>query len=79
MKKTLFLALGLVVLASCTKDYNCDCTETETYMGVVETYKYDYTVEGANKTQAQAACNEATISFEEGDYSSEQVCTLSKQ
>lgn len=79
MKKTLFFALGLVALSSCTKDYNCDCTEKETYLGVVETYAYDFTVEGANKTQAQAACNEATITYEDVDYTYEQTCTLSKK
>lgn len=46
-------------------------------MGEAETHIYDYEVEGANKTQAQAACNEATISYEETDYTYSQTCELS--
>lgn len=65
MKYLGILVLSLIVLSSCKKDYTCTCEEKDVYMGNVETFQYTYSVKEANKTQAQAACNEATIRFEE--------------
>jgi len=80
MKKVVILgALCIVALASCKKDYKCTCNEKEVYGSDVDLYEYSYFVEGANKTQAQAACNEATLKVEESGYSFQRTCELSKK
>lgn len=77
MKKVfVFGTLSLLALASCTKDYSCRCTYTEIDDGFTETYIEDFKVEGADKTQAQGACNEATISVTEPGYSYSRTCEL---
>lgn len=79
MKKSIFtLAFACLALASCTKDYSCSCTDTDVYDGETEVYTYNYKVEGATKKQAQAACNEATITYAEDGDSYKTKCDLSK-
>lgn len=79
MKKIIFaLPVFLMVLASCKKDYSCSCTDTDTYNGTTEVTTYSYKVEGATKKQAQAACNEAKVSYVDGADSYETQCDLSK-
>lgn len=77
MKKILVLGtFGVFALASCTKDYSCKCTYTVTDDGFTTTYTETYDVEGASSTQAQAACNEATITYTEPGYTQERTCEL---
>ncbi len=79
MKKLLLLApVALLALASCKKDYSCNCTDTTSYDGITEIDVYTYSIEGASKDQAVAACNEATITYSEAGYSQKQECKLSK-
>lgn len=79
MKKLIFaLPVFLLVLVSCKKDYSCSCTDTDTYNGETETTNYAYKVEGATKKQAQAACNEATVTYIDGADSYKTKCDLSK-
>jgi hypothetical protein len=89
MKKSVF-ALSLVGLAlvSCKKDYSCTCTNkgVDYYDsngdGLDEAHPYANTynikIEGANKTQAIAGCNEATIKEVDGLDTYETSCDLSK-
>lgn len=80
MKKLVLLAaVGTLGLVSCKKDYTCKCTEKDVQGTSVDIYEYSYQVLGANSTQAQAACNEATIKFEQTNYTYEQTCELSKK
>ena len=77
MKKVFILgALCVVALASCKKDYSCKCTYTSISDGETTVYVDTYEVEGADKTQAQAACNEATISVVDGNDSESRTCEL---
>lgn len=77
MKKIFLLTFGAVFLfVSCKKDYTCTCEEKEKYDGSVYSYEYTYSVEGATKTQAQVACNEATIKQSSGGDSHEKTCKL---
>ena len=79
MKKSIFaIALGCLALVSCKKDYSCACTDTDVYNGSTDVYTYNYKVEGATKKQAQAACNEATITYVDGSDSYKTKCELSK-
>lgn len=79
MKKTvLAIAVLFVTLSSCTKDYSCTCVETDVYEGITTTYTYDYKIEEAKKSDARAACNEATIVFTEENYSGKTKCELKK-
>lgn len=89
MKKSIFVfALIGMALVSCKKDYSCTCTDSGTHYydsdfdGVDEAHSYantsNFTVEGATKTQAIAACNEATITQQDGLNTSEYSCNLSK-
>jgi thiamine biosynthesis lipoprotein ApbE len=80
MKKlVLLVAVGALGLASCTKDYTCKCTEKDVVGTSVDISEYTYQVLGANSTQAQAACNEATIKVEQTNYTYERTCELSKK
>lgn len=89
MKKLILIAtLGVFGLISCKKDYSCSCTYNgvsyydTNFDGVDEAHPYagtsNFTIEGANKTQATAACNEATISQQDGLDTYEEKCELSK-
>lgn len=49
MKKVLAIAvLGVFVLASCKKDYTCECTE--------DGFTYEYTMTESKKAAAAAMC-----------------------
>lgn len=97
MKKLIIPLCALVVVSitSCAKDYSCTCrtisTNTSTTEGEdpqvsTDTYTETYDVKEAKSHQAQAACNEATIttsdSYTFGQttvvYSDETTCELSK-
>ena len=89
MKKSIFaFALVGLALVSCKKDYSCTCTSTgvsyydSDWDGEDEAHPYSNTsnikIEGANKTQANAACNEATIKEIDGMNTYEVSCDLSK-
>ncbi|WP_343634217.1 hypothetical protein [Fluviicola sp.] len=89
MKKLIFaFALLGMALVSCKKDYSCTCTETGTnyydsdFDGVDEAHPYsntsNYKIEGATKTDAIAACNEAKITSQDGLDTYEYKCDLSK-
>lgn len=77
MKKVfVFGTLSLLALASCTKDYSCKCTYTSIEDGQTSTFVQSFEVEGADKTQAQGACNEATITEVDGSDSYSRTCEL---
>ncbi len=88
--KKLVVAVALISLAlvSCKKDYSCTCNTTGVNYydsnsdGQEEAHPYGYTynikIEDANKTQAVAACNEATIKGQDGQDTDESSCKLSK-
>ncbi len=89
MKKSIFaLAVIGFALVSCKKDYSCTCNSSSVYYydangdGADEAHSYAETtnikIEGANKTQAVAACNEATIKQQDGLDTYEVSCDLSK-
>lgn len=48
MKKLLFIAIAVVSLASCKKDYTCTCTDTG--------FSYTYIMTESKKGAAYAAC-----------------------
>jgi hypothetical protein len=80
MKKVIILsAVATLGLVSCKKDYTCKCTDKEVFNGEVDLDEWTFQVLGANSTQAQAACNEATIKVEETNYTVERTCELTKQ
>lgn len=89
MKKSIFaLALVGMALVSCKKDYSCTCNNSgvdyydSNLDGVEEAHPYANThnikIEGANKTQAAAACNEATMKSVDGMDTYQSSCELSK-
>lgn len=89
MKKSIFaIALGCITFISCKKDYSCSCTESgvnyydSNFDGTDEAHPYNntynYKIEEANKTQATAACNEATIKQQDGLDTYESTCKLTK-
>ncbi len=88
MKKLILIAtVGVFGLISCKKDYSCTCTYSgvdyyDDLNGPDQPHPYSgsstFTIEGANKTQATAACNEATIKAQDGMDTYEETCTLSK-
>lgn len=51
MKKVFFAAVAVLALASCKKDYTCECT----YSGA--SYKYD--LKNVKKSDAKKACDAA--------------------
>lgn len=89
MKKSIFvLAVTGMALVSCKKDYSCTCNSSgvEYYDsnldGTEEAHPFANThnikIEGANKTEAAAACSEATIKEQDGMDTYEYKCDLSK-
>ena len=68
--------LVTVVLSSCKKDYSCSCTNTDKDVsqgGVTTVTIENYTIEEATKDQAQAACNEAKITYQYSDPNSSSI------
>lgn len=51
MKKVLFAAVAVLALASCKKDYSCECE----YNGA----KYTYQLKDVKKKDASSACDAA--------------------
>ena len=89
MKKSIFaLAVIGFGLVSCKKDYSCTCNSSGFYYydsdgdGADEAHPFANTtnikIEEANKTQAVAACNEATIKQQDGLNTYEVTCELTK-
>lgn len=80
MKKLLLvLVVGAGALASCSKNYTCECTYTDTNNGTVSTYTDEFTIEEASKTQAENACIEAIVKETDSDGDTyERLCELSK-
>lgn len=89
MKKSIFvLAAASMAIVSCKKDYSCTCTNSgvdyydSNLDGTEEAHPYANTynikIEGANKTQAAAACSEATIKQQDGMDTYQSSCELSK-
>lgn len=77
MKKIMALvALATFTFVSCEKDYTCTCTNTYIDASQTSTTTTTKEITGATTDQAQAACLEATIVSEDGDY--ESICELSK-
>jgi len=67
---------------SCKKDYTCTCTYTTVSTDPVFPYNNtgveNIKIEGANKTEARAACIEAEVKQVSGYYSFSQKCDLKK-
>lgn len=79
MKKIFILMLAGIAFSACKKDYTCTCSEKQTANGQINQSEYTFTIEGANTTQAQAACNEATLKQTIGDSDYYQIsCDLKK-
>jgi len=79
MKKVLGIAvLATVLLASCKKNYTCECTDVEIEGGTTTTTTSSFQIEEATSSQAQAACVEAKISTTQGGDTFERVCELKK-
>lgn len=53
MKKIIILSLSALVLASCTADYQCTCTITDTYNGSTDVSTSNTTLIGVSKAQAE--------------------------
>lgn len=51
MKKVFFAAVAVLALASCKKDYSCECT--------YDSNKYTYELKDVKKSDAKDACNAA--------------------
>ncbi len=66
MKKILLIAaVAGIAMASCKKDYVCECTETSTVPGsTTETSKY--TIVGVSKGRAKANCASTKSEMEFG-------------
>lgn len=72
MKKSIFVLAGvaMLALASCKKDYTCDCSITTG--GETNTIKAD--IKGAKKKDAQEFCDAAQATYSQGG--STATCTL---
>jgi hypothetical protein len=82
MKKiysTFLVIAAALSISSCTADYDCKCTNKSTIGSVSFENTSEYTVEGATRFQAQAACNEATVKETGNTGSSETKCELTKK
>ena len=84
MKKILTLALAGLAMASCTADYECRCTVTDTWGGNTSTDIY--TVQKLGVTQGQVESDYDCVSYEQtytdsqGDVSLySQDCTITKK
>ena len=67
MKKVLAIAvLGTIVLASCKKDYTCDCS--------VDGENLSLPYKKVKKKDAEAACDSAESTYKMGD--PDATCTL---
>ncbi len=84
MKKIFYSAFVVLALASCKKDYTCECTTTEIFDGVADDpYTVTTIVKGVSKADAEASSN--CVSYEYSDidefgntYAENVDCTLSK-
>jgi hypothetical protein len=82
MKKiysSLFVLALAVSFTSCTADYDCKCTNKSTLGSLSFENTSEFTVEGANRLQAQSACNEATVKETTSTGTSETTCELTKK
>jgi hypothetical protein len=84
MKKVFYSAMVVLALASCKKDYTCECTTTEIYDGIADDpYTVTTIVKGVSKADAEASSNcvsyETSAIDEDGEtYEEIKDCTLSK-
>ena len=65
MKKVLFIAVAVLGLASCKKDYTCSCKG--------ETESESETLTGKTKEEAKEICDAANLIYQSGDNGS---CSL---
>ena len=70
MKKTYSIILGailVVALASCKKDYTCNCslTWTNSFLGDT-TWTTSGTIENSSKEDAEGACTQSNGSIDDG-------------
>ena len=86
MKKILILALAVVALASCKKDYTCACTETETDVsaGTTDVYTSEVTIKDVSKKTVESSSEcvsyDETYVDEDGDtYTYTVDCTITKK
>lgn len=82
MKKMTIVFGSLLMLSltfSCTKDYTCECTETETVNGDTDNAEvYTFEIKEASKRQAQFNClsTEETVTATNYDQKSVRNCEL---
>ena len=71
MKKITFLAVAFAALsfASCKKNYTCECTGEQKFLGQVTTSKVTYTVK-AKRSEAGTWCDnyDSYMDMGNGDY-----------
>lgn len=85
MKKILILALAVVALASCKKDYTCACTETDTdSSGNTDVYTSEVTIKDVSKKIVESASEcvsyNSTYVDQSGDSFTTKVdCTITKK
>jgi len=84
MKKILTLAIAGIALASCTADYECNCTVTDTWGGSTTISTDETTLIGVSQAQAEqdydcvsytqtSTASDGTVSVYERD------CTITKK
>jgi hypothetical protein len=84
MKKVFYSALVVLALASCKKDYTCECTTVNTFNGNVgDPQTVTTIVKGVSKGQAASSSNcvsrETTEVDDNGDIFIESIeCSISK-
>jgi hypothetical protein len=83
MKKIILLSLSAMALVSCTADYECNCTITQTNSGGTTVSTDKSTLIGVTKAQAESAYDCASYdqtSSSDGSTSTySQQCTITKK
>jgi hypothetical protein len=83
MKKILLFApIALLALASCKKDYTCECTRSWTYDGETETYIDKTTIKGVTKNTVKNSSDCVSYDYteiEDGEtYTGKADCKITK-
>lgn len=83
MKKIFILTVSIAALASCTKDYTCECTITETYGGNTDVNTSEVIVKDVSKSTVESASDcvsyDQTYVEYDGEVYTEKVdCTITK-
>lgn len=85
MKKIILLSLSAMALVSCTADYECNCTITETSGGSTDVSTDKTTLIGVTKAQAESSYDcisysDTYVNNSTGNTSTyKQECTITKK